>query len=113
MAALPSAFFIQVSQAWRRVWPLYWMAKSTIEVVPPKAAAIVPDSKSSAEVEPPNGMSRCVCTSMPPGSTYLPVASIVLSAGSRDRRPDRRDLLVLDQDVAPVLIRRGDDGAVP
>ena len=57
------------------------MAKSTIVVVPPNAAAIVPDSKSSAEVVPPNGMSMWVCTSMPPGSTYLPVASITRSAG--------------------------------
>ncbi len=69
MAALPSAFCIHVSQAWCSVWPLYWIAKSTIDVVPPNAAAIVPDSKSSADVVPPNGMSRCVWTSMPPGST--------------------------------------------
>ena len=52
-----------------------------MEVVPPKAAAMVPDSKSSADVVPPNGMSRCVCTSMPPGSTSLPEASMVLSTG--------------------------------
>ena len=44
-------------------------ADRTIDVVPPKAAAIVPDSKSSADVVPPNGMSRWVCTSRPPGST--------------------------------------------
>ena len=55
-------------------------ATGTIAVVPPKAAATVPLSKSSAEVVPPNGMSMWVCTSMPPGSTYLPEASIVLSA---------------------------------
>ena len=55
------------------------MAKSTIVVVPPNAAASVPVSKSSADVVPPNGMSMCVWTSMPPGSTYLPVASITLS----------------------------------
>ena len=42
---------------------------------------MVPDSKSSAEVVPPNGMSRCVCTSMPPGITSLPVASMMRSAG--------------------------------
>ena len=29
---------------------------------------------------PPNGSSMWVCTSMPPGITYLPVASIVASA---------------------------------
>ena len=61
---------------------MYWIAKSTIAVVPPCAAAIVPDSKSSAEVEPPKGISRCVCTSIPPGRTYFPFASIVRSASS-------------------------------
>src|SRR6266480_2009426 len=50
MVALSWAFFIQVSKAWRRVWPLYWMAKSMSVVVPPKAAAIVPVWKSSALV---------------------------------------------------------------
>ncbi len=38
-----------------------------------------------ADVVPPNGMSRCVCTSIPPGITSLPAASITLlafSAGS-------------------------------
>ena len=29
---------------------------------------------------PPNGSSMWVCTSTPPGTTYLPVASIVRSA---------------------------------
>ena len=49
--------------------PRAWMAKSTMVVVPPTAAARVPVSKSSAEVVPPKGMSRCVWTSMPPGMT--------------------------------------------
>ena len=48
--------------------------------MPPQAAARVPVSKSSAEKVPPNGISRWVCTSMPPGMTYLPVASIDRSA---------------------------------
>ena len=52
------------------------MAKSTIVVVPPWAAAIVPVSKSSTERVPPKGMSRCVCTSMPPGITSILRASI-------------------------------------
>src|SRR5471032_3407458 len=51
-------------------------------VVPPNAAARVPVSKSSAEVVPPNGMSRCVCTSIPPGITYIPAASITLAAAA-------------------------------
>src|SRR5688572_17506372 len=51
-------------------------AKSTMEVVPPNAAAIVPVSKSSEANVPPNGSSMCVCTSIPPGMTYFPFASI-------------------------------------
>ena len=69
MTALPAAFFIHSSNAWRIDWPRYWIAKSTRLVVPPNAAATVPVSKSSDEVVPPNGMSRCVWTSMPPGIT--------------------------------------------
>ena len=38
-------------------------------VVPPAAAAHVPDSKVSAAVVPMNGISRCVCGSIPPGIT--------------------------------------------
>src|SRR5271157_3526854 len=80
MAARPSAFFHQVSSASRIRVPRAWMAKSTMVVVPPNAAARVPLSKSSAEVVPPNGMSRWVCASIPPGITYSPLASITLSA---------------------------------
>ena len=36
-------------------------AKSTTIVVPPDNAARVPDSKSSVENVPMNGISRCVC----------------------------------------------------
>ena len=49
--------------------PTCCMAKSTIIVVPPTAAALVPVSKVSQATVPPNGISKCVCTSMPPGST--------------------------------------------
>ena len=80
---MPSARFRQSSSACRIVWPRYWIAKSTMLVVPPNAAAIVPDSKSSADVVPPNGMFRWVWTSMPPGMTYWPEASIVRSAWKR------------------------------
>ena len=48
MQALPSAFFHQVSSASRMRVPRAWMAKSTMVVVPPNAAARVPVSKSSA-----------------------------------------------------------------
>src|SRR5215831_13850608 len=76
MLALPSALACQVSRVSRSEAPLGCTAKSISDVVPPQAAARVPVSKSSAENVPPNGMSRWVCTSMPPGMTYLPVASI-------------------------------------
>src|SRR5690606_7579688 len=46
----------------------------------PHAAAVVPVANVSDENVPPNGISMCVCASMPPGSTYLPVASISSSA---------------------------------
>src|SRR5215217_9021382 len=51
-----------------------------IEVVPPHAAARVPVSKVSEAAVPPNGSSMWVCTSMPPGMTYFPPASMVASA---------------------------------
>ena len=76
------------------------MAKSTMLVVPPKAAARVPVSKSSALVVPPNGMSRCVWQSMPPGRTYIPAASITLSAEfTPNSGADFLDDLAFDQDV--------------
>jgi len=80
MLALPSALACQVSSVSRSEPPFGCTAKSTSEVVPPQAAARVPVSKSSAENVPPNGMSRWVCTSMPPGMTYFPVASMERSA---------------------------------
>ena len=46
-------------------------------VVPPKAAARVPVSNVSLAKVPPNGSSMWVWTSMPPGMTYLPLASMV------------------------------------
>src|SRR5579871_1930980 len=51
------------------------MAKSITVVTPPRAAARVPVFQSSLETVPQKGSSRCTCTSMPPGITYLPVAS--------------------------------------
>src|SRR5215469_3017037 len=80
MLALPSALACQASRVSRSEAPLGCTAKSISDVVPPQAAARVPVSKSSAENVPPNGISRWVCTSMPPGMTYLPVASIDRSA---------------------------------
>src|SRR3990170_421269 len=55
------------------------MAKSTWDVVPPNAAATWPLWKSSAEAMPLSGMSRCVCTSMPPGRRYVPPPSTTVA----------------------------------
>ena len=52
-------------------------------VVPPQAAARVPVSKVSEAAVPPNGSSMWVCASMPPGITYLPVASTTWSTSGR------------------------------
>src|SRR3954453_13660766 len=51
-----------------------------MEVVPPQAAARVPVSKVSEALVPPKGSSMWVCASTPPGMTYLPGASIPVSA---------------------------------
>src|SRR4029079_11951721 len=60
------------------------MAKGSTMVLPPKAAARVPDSKSSAITMPgPDGCDRCTWLSMPPGSTSLPVASTISFASPR------------------------------
>src|SRR6185312_2233012 len=77
MEAFPSALPHQVSSAVRILVPRDWMAKSTMVVVPPMAAAFVPDSKSSEEKVPPKGMSRWVWASTPPGRTRRPVASTI------------------------------------
>ncbi len=72
----------QSSSAWRKVSPFFWMAKSTMDVVPPNMADVEPVEKSSMVVAPMKGMSKWVCTSMPPGTTTLPRASSVFLAGS-------------------------------
>ena len=61
----------------QRLAPRDWTAKSTIDVVPPNAAARVPVSNVSLAKVPPNGSSMWVCTSIAPGMTYQP--------GGRDR----------------------------
>ena len=92
---------------------MYWIAKSTMDVVPPYAAAIVPDSKSSADVVPPNGMSRCVCTSMPPGITSLPAASRTGAsiAGAWPCAKIAAILLAFDEDVSGIVVDGRDDAA--
>ena len=56
-------------------------------VVPPKAAAVVPEVKSSQVVVPPKNISMCVCGSIAPGITSFPVASITLSASTSSEAP--------------------------
>ena len=58
-----------------------------IDVVPPHAAARVPVSNVSDAFVPPNGSSMCVCASMPPGITYLPVASMTVSTDAATSVP--------------------------
>ena len=79
MAQLPSAFACQAARPSCTTSPVRCTAKSMIVVVPPQAAARVPVSNVSDATVPPNGSSMCVCASTPPGTTYLPVASIVSS----------------------------------
>src|SRR4051794_26100112 len=82
MAQLPSAFSCQRPSASCTEPPVFCTAKSTVVVMPPHAAAIVPVSNVSLDSVPPKGISMCVCTSTPPGTTYLPVASTVVSAAT-------------------------------
>ena len=77
---MPSALAIQTSSPSRSAPPFGWTAKSTTVVVPPWAAAFVPLSKVSLAKVPPNGSSKWVWPSIPPGTTYFPVASMVSSA---------------------------------
>ena len=76
---------------------------------------MVPVSKSSVEVVPPNGMSRWVWTSMPPGITYWPDGvdgPVGLVAMGRQVLADRRDGAVLAVDVGDVVVRGRDDAPV-
>ena len=66
--------------------PRDWTAKSMIVVVPPNAAARVPVSNVSLANVPPNGSSMWVWTSIAPGITHLPAASMVRSAAVDEAR---------------------------
>ena len=116
MVARPSAFFHQVSSASRMRVPRAWMAKSTMVVVPPNAAARVPVSKSSAR----RGAAE----------RHVEVRVGVDAAGDHvhargvdhlGRRPDRRQMpgahfamrLAFDQDVGRAVVSlRGDHRAI-
>ena len=88
-------------------------------VVPPQAAARVPVSNVSDASVPPNGICMWVCASMPPGMTYLPVASTTESTDDRRsvpeqlraRREDGRDRLAVDEHVGGRRPGRVDDGS--
>ncbi len=75
-----SIFSWYFSSACAKVSPGVCTQKSMSVVVPPNAAAVVPDVKSSHVVVPPKNISMCVCGSIAPGMTIFPVASIVFSA---------------------------------
>ena len=83
MTALPEALRSHFSSVVKRLSPGSWMAQSTTVVMPPAAAAAVPVRKSSAVKVPMNGISKWVCTSMAPGSTYLPAAFTIRGAVPR------------------------------
>ena len=85
------------------------MQKSTSDVVPPNAAATVPDVKSSQVVVPPKNISMCVCGSIAPGITYLPARVDHLVGLDVQRPADRRHGAVLGVDVADVVVGGGHD----
>ena len=99
MQALPSAFFHQVSSASR----MLRAAGLDGEVDERGGAAKRRGPRAGFEivgrVVPPNGMSRCVCASMPPGSSSNPVASTTLSAARRNAGADFFDRFAVDQHV--------------
>src|SRR4026209_2127840 len=60
---------------------------SIIVVTPPQAAAREPVASVPLTNVPPNGNSMCVCTSTPPGITYLPAASMTNALPSSAKNP--------------------------
>src|SRR3954453_5473784 len=60
---------------------------STIVVTPPQDAAREPVSNVALANVPPKSSSMCVCTSLPPGITYLPAASMMTALPSSAKNP--------------------------
>ena len=106
-----SIFSWYFSSACAKVSPGVCMQKSISVVVPPNAAATVPEVKSSHVVVPPKNISMCVCGSIAPGITYLPVGVDHLVGGDVERLAEQRHRAVVDEDVADVVVRRGHDPA--
>ncbi len=76
------------------------MQNGITSVLPPKAAARVPLSKSSAMTMPgPLGWAKCTWLSMPPGSTSRP-ARVDHLVGRAQVLAERHDLAAADADVA-------------
>jgi hypothetical protein len=106
---LPDAFFIHSSSAWRIVWPRYWIAKSTRQVVPPKAAAMVPVSKSSVDVGAAERHVEMGVDVDAAGHDVLARGvdgAVRLVAMGREVAADGRDGAVLTKDVGDVVVRR-------
>ena len=95
MWQLPSALACQAASPSWTFSPVRCTAKSMIVVVPPKAAALVPVSKVSEANVPPNGSSMWVCASMPPGMTYLPVASMICAPSTAGAKPGAKSAAIV------------------
>ena len=111
MVARPSAFFHPDVERVAHARAARLDGEIDDGVVPPNAAARVPVSKSSLDVVPPKGMSRCVWASMPPGITYMPVASITRESAGAQASGRLPDALAFDQHVG--LARFGAVTTVP
>ena len=53
---------------------------------------------------PPNGISMCVCTSIPPGITYFPVASMVWSAVEPAREPGAYSAAIVSPSTSTSIV---------
>ena len=105
MAQLPSAFWCHVGEAVLHVLAgvLHGEVDDRRDAAPRRGDRVPVSNVSDATV-PPNGSSMCVCTSTPPGMTYLPVASITRGGGDPERvglpgREHGGDRLAVDEHV--------------
>ena len=85
---MPSAFLCHFSRPSFKVCPpLSCEAKSITRVVPPRIAALVPVSKSSAVTVPATSRSKWECPSINPGKRSLPDTSTTLASGCESSFP--------------------------
>src|ERR1017187_4292715 len=110
MTALPRARSCQVASATShgsRPAP----AKSTMQVVPPQAAAKVPDPKSSADVTAPTGSAR---VDVDPARDHVGARGVNDPGACRVQiRPDLGDPLAVDENVSPPGTTGVNDRATP